>query len=58
MHQQSGDHQVNDLQLTQDGGLILVGSRENQSNKYQKQSVQQKGDNLFIMKMDAKGKVK
>ncbi|MFT5636546.1 MAG: hypothetical protein ACI89T_002015 [Cognaticolwellia sp.] len=50
VHQQSGDHQVNDLQLTQDGGLILVGAHQNQ--EYQK-----KDDNLLIMKMDARGKV-
>jgi hypothetical protein len=50
VHQQSGDHQVNDLQLTQDGGLILVGAHQNQ--EYQK-----KDDNLLIMKMDARGNV-
>jgi glycine cleavage system H lipoate-binding protein len=50
IHQQSGDHQVNDLQLTQDGGLILVGAHQNQ--EYQK-----KDDNLLIMKMDARGNV-
>jgi hypothetical protein len=51
IHQQSGDHQVNDLQLTQDGGLILAGSHQNQA-------YQQKDNNLLIMKMDARGKVK
>jgi glycine cleavage system H lipoate-binding protein len=51
IHQQSGDHQVNDLQLTQDGGLILVGAHQNQ--EYQK-----KDDNLLIMKMDVRGNVK
>jgi glycine cleavage system H lipoate-binding protein len=58
IHQQSGDHQVNDLQLTQDGGLILVGSRQDQSNQYQSPNTQQKGDNFLIMKMDARGYVK
>jgi hypothetical protein len=55
--QQSGDHHINDLQRTEDGGLIAVGSRENQSNRYQSQNTQQKGDNLFIMKMDDRGNV-
>lgn len=55
VHQQPGDHHVNDLQRTEDGGLIVVGSRENQSNRYQSQNTQQKGDNLFIMKMDERG---
>jgi len=57
VHQQSGNHHINDLQLTEDGGLIVVGSRENLSDRYQSQNTQQKGDNLFIMKMDDRGNV-
>lgn len=58
VHQQSGDHHINDIQRTEDGGFIVVGSRENQSDRYQSQNTQPKGDNLFIMKMDEKGNLK
>ena len=57
VQQQSGDHHINDLQRTEDGGLIIVGSSENLSDRYQSQNTQQKGDNLFIMKMDDRGNV-